>query len=261
MFKLDFINNVHWLIFYSVIILSWFLLFILGANYQVTEKSIGILDSEFWASICRPNANLSDFPKFFLMWALMSLGMMLPTIIPTLRTYDDLIKGKIGNSAGFYKMVMGFCCVWILFSSFASVLQMLLIYLNLINFDGILFNPIFSGIVLLLAGMYQFSSLKEACLSKCRSPITFFLEYGSQVHKYEFSLGLRIGAYCLGCCWLLMLLAFIGGTMNLFFMAVAMLLMTFEKLPDIGIYVTKPIAFSLIILSFIYFLSPLRMYV
>jgi len=74
-------------------------------------------------------------------------------------------------------------------------------------------------------------------------------------------LGLRIGAYCLGCCWLLMLLAFIGGTMNLFFMAVAMLLMTFEKLPDIGIYVTKPIAFSLIILSFIYFLSPLRMYV
>ena len=89
---------------------------------------------------------------------------------------------------------------------------------------------------MLLAGTYQFSSLKDACLSKCRSPITFFLEYGSQVHKYEFSLGLRIGAYCLGCCWLLMLLAFIGGTMNLFFMAVAMLLMTFDKLPDIGIH-------------------------
>ena len=115
MFKLDFINNFHCLIFYSVIILSWFLLFILGANYQVTEKSIDILDIEFWASICRPNANLFDFPKFFLMWSLMSLGMMLPTIIPTLRTYDDLIKGKIGNRAGFYKMVMGFCCVWVIF--------------------------------------------------------------------------------------------------------------------------------------------------
>ena len=83
----------------------------------------------------------------------------------------------------------------------------------------------------------------------------FFLEYGSREYSYEFQLGIRIGVFCIGCCWALMLLAFVGGTMNLFFMAIAMLLMTFEKLPDIGRLVTKPIALCLIMLSSIYFLG------
>ena len=84
--------------------------------------------------------------------------------------------------------------------------------------------------------------------------MSFFLEYGSASKSYEFNLGLRIGLFCLGCCWALMLLAFVGGTMNLFFMAIAMLLMTFEKLPDIGRFVTKPIGIILFGTSLVYFL-------
>ncbi len=255
MFKFDSINNIHWLIFYSLIILSWLLLFFFGSGNEGVEKSYGIFERDFWASICRPGSDIFDLPKFFLMWVLMSLGMMLPTIIPVLRTYDDLIRGRIGNEAGFYRMVIGFCVVWIFFSTLASLLQMALIRFNLISMEGVLFNPIFSAIFLLIAAVYQISPLKETCLAKCRSPMTFFLEYGSENKNYEFALGLRIGIFCLGCCWALMLLAFVGGTMNLFFMAVAMLLMTFEKLPDIGRFVTIPIAFALMALSVIYFLA------
>lgn len=251
----------HWLLFYSFIVISWFLLFMLGANSSSIEVSANIVEAEFWAAICRPNADILDFPRFFLMWSLMSIGMMLPTIIPILNTYDDLMKVKIGTKRGFYNLLIGFFSIWMVFSGLVSLLQMFLMRLNLVSLEGILYSPTISGALLLLAAAYQFSSVKEACLSKCRSPMTFFLEYGSKEKEYEFSLGFRIGLFCLGCCWALMLLAFIGGTMNLFFMAVAMLLMTLEKLPDIGRFLTKPIAFFLMACSIIYFVSPLGIYV
>ncbi len=248
----------HWVLFYLIILASWVLLFIWGgANIEI-KGSYSLLEREFWASICRPSANFSDLPKSFLMWSIMSLGMMLPTIVPTLRCYDDLIAGEIGSIKGFYKLVGGFTSIWVIFSGVLALLQLFLIKNNLLGLDGILLSPIFSGLILIFAAMYQFSSIKEACLSKCRSPMTFFLEFGSSKSSYEFQLGVRIGVYCLGCCWALMLLAFVGGTMNLFFMAIAMLLMTFEKLPDIGKIVTKPIALSLMLLSSMYFFGAIE---
>ncbi len=250
----------HWLLFYLIVLASWALLFILGDVDTGLKGSYSLLEREFWASICRPSATLADLPKSFVMWSIMSLGMMLPTVVPTLRAYDDLIAGKIGTIVGFYKLVAGFASIWIIFSGILAVLQLLLVRGNLIGLDGVLLNPIFSGTLLIFAAAYQFSPIKEACLSKCRSPMAFFLEYGSQKSSYEFQLGVRIGIYCIGCCWALMLLAFVGGTMNLFFMAIAMLLMTLEKLPDIGRVVTKPIAICLIIFSSIYFFGAIGQY-
>ena len=104
----------------------------------------------------------------------LSLGMMLPTIIPTLRSYDDLIAGKIGSITGFSKLVAGFASIWVIFSGILAVLQMVLVKSNLLGLDGVLLNPFFSGVLLIFAAAYQFSPIKEACLSKCRSPIAFF---------------------------------------------------------------------------------------
>ena len=249
-------RNHHWLALYALILVSWFFIFLLAQGTRLFDMGIESTFGEFWASICQPKSNLTDLPRFFLMWSLMSLGMMLPTVVPTLGTYDDLIKGKIGSRAGFYRLIMGFCFIWFLFSAICAALQIGLVRLSLINFDGVFQNSFISGVLLLFAAIYQFSSIKNACLSKCRSPMSFFLEYGSASKSYEFNLGLRIGLFCLGCCWALMLLAFVGGTMNLFFMAIAMLLMTFEKLPDIGRFVTKPIGIILFGISLVYFLIP-----
>ena len=104
-----------------------------GATIEV-YGSHSLLEREFWASICRPDATLANLPKSFLMWSIMSLGMMLPTIVPTLRSYDDLIIGKIGSISGFYKLVAGFAIIWIIFSGVLAILQMLLVRNNLFLF-------------------------------------------------------------------------------------------------------------------------------
>ena len=94
-----------------------------------------------------------------------------------------------------------------------------------------------------IAGGYQFSQVKEACLSKCRAPLTFFMQY---FDEGAWRNGLRLGLVCLGCCWAMMCLAFVGGVMNLVFMGLATVLMVVEKLPQIGTYITKPLGYALL---------------
>jgi predicted metal-binding membrane protein len=98
----------------------------------------------------------------------------------------------------------------------------------------------------MLAGLYQFSPLKEACLSKCRQPMMFFLQYWNEGPWLN---GVRLGLVCLGCCWALMFLAFVGGVMNLVFMGIATVIMMVEKLPQLGRYLTKPLGGILVVCS------------
>jgi len=95
-----------------------------------------------------------------------------------------------------------------------------------------------SGGLLMLAGAYQFSALKAACLAKCRAPLTFFMQHWEEGAWRN---GLRLGLVCLGCCWALMALAFVGGVMNLAFMGLATAIMVIEKLPDLGRWLTRPL--------------------
>ncbi len=99
------------------------------------------------------------------------------------------------------------------------------------------------GGLLALAGAYQFTPLKAACLSKCRAPMMFFLQHWDEGPWRN---GLRLGAVCLGCCWALMLLAFVGGVMNLAFMGLATVLMALEKLPMLGRWLTRPMGVGLL---------------
>ena len=90
----------------------------------------------------------------------------------------------------------------------------------------------------MLAGAYQFSPLKAACLAKCRAPLGFFMQHWDEGAWRN---GLRLGLVCLGCCWALMALAFVGGVMNLAFMGLATAIMVIEKLPDLGRWLTRPL--------------------
>ncbi|MEC8197413.1 MAG: DUF2182 domain-containing protein, partial [Pseudomonadota bacterium] len=122
-------------------------------------------------------------------------------------------------------------------------LQMVLFQAGLLGALGESRSTFLSAFLLTVAGLYQFSPMKEACLSKCRMPMTFFMQHWDEG---PWKNGLRLGLTCLGCCWALMLLAFVGGVMNIVFMGLATLIMIFEKLPDVGRWVTKPLGLVLL---------------
>ena len=196
--------------------------------------------------ICSSTVSDLNLIGVFFMWFLMSIAMMSPTIIPTLNTYNDILEsgGKKENS--FWLFFAGFLSVWMIFSILMALIQVFLGRLYLLNDQGAFVSSLLSSAFLLLAGLYQLSSYKEACLIRCQTPFTFFLQNWKSGKAGSFNMGVSIGLFCLGCCWALMALAFVGGVMNLAFMAIMTLFMMLEKLPDYGKYISKPLSLILI---------------
>ena len=216
-----------------------------NANEVAAFKSI--YGTDFWLELCSQASGSDDISSLFLMWVIMSGAMMMPTLVPTLRTYQDLIYNGAGSSLGFILILKGFLIVWIGYSALISVFQAFLIGVSLVDQNGQFIYPLLSSIVLGSAGFYQFSKFKNACASKCRAPLTFFMEFWSEGRMASFKMGLRLGLSCLGCCWMLMLLAFVGGTMSLMFMGLATAIMVLEKLPKLGNYISKPLGYVLVV--------------
>ena len=170
----------------------------------------------------------------------MSAAMMAPTALPAFATYEDLSHS--GAETRFSALVGGYLVIWLGFSFMAAASQLVLFRAGLLDPFGSSASAALSAGILAMAGAYQFTPLKDACLSKCRAPMTFFMQH---YDEGPFRNGLRLGAVCLGCCWALMMLAFVGGVMNIAFMGLATLLMALEKLPDIGRWLTRPLGVAL----------------
>lgn len=232
----------RWLGFYAFVMAAWLLLFAMA--YQPERAALAsIYGAEFWASICAVNASDAGFGQVFLMWALMSAAMMAPTFVPTLKTYEDLSAARIGSATGFAWLLGGYVSVWLGFSALAAALQFAAAQSGLMIEDQLASRGL-SAALLLGAGAYQFTQLKESCLSQCRAPLMFFMQHWDRGPLRN---GVRLGLVCIGCCWALMLLGFVGGTMNLLWMGGATLLMTLEKLPEIGRVITRPLGAMLIL--------------
>ena len=160
---------------------------------------------------------------------------MAPTALPAFATYDDLSQSAEGTRFG--DLVLGYLIVWIGFSLLAAALQLALVHADMVSVFGDSRSSLLSAVLLLIAGGYQFTPIKDSCLSKCRRPLVFFMQHWEEGPLRN---GLRLGAVCLGCCWALMLLAFVGGVMNLVFMGLTTVFMVLEKLPEIGRWLTRP---------------------
>lgn len=225
----------HWIGLFGVILAAWAALYAMALPADLREAG-RIYGADFWSQLCLVTPDAAGFGRLFLMWGIMSAAMMAPTALPAFATYDDLIRAA--RSGGFAGLVAGYLAVWLGFSVLAAAAQMALFGLGLINAFGDSLSPVLSAALLALAGLYQFSAVKEACLSKCRHPMMFFMEHWDEGPWRN---GLRLGAVCLGCCWALMLLAFVGGVMSIAFMGLATLIMVIEKLPDLGRHVTRPL--------------------
>lgn len=188
----------------------------------------------------------SQYLGLFSMWAIMMAAMMGPTFVPTMRAYEDLITSANGSRAGSVGVVLGFFVVWVGFAGLIAFAQYTLIEVGLLTAMGQSVSKYFSAALLLSAGAYQFTALKDRCLDHCRSPTFQFLAHWRTGFSGGVHMGLHHGAYCVACCWGLMVIGFVGGVMDLIWMGGATVMMTLEKLPQIGRYLTRPLGFGLI---------------
>ncbi len=236
----------HWLVLFGLILGAWVLLYLMAVPGDLRDlrdlRAAGSLyGAEFWQNFCTLTPDAAGLSRMWAMWALMSAAMMAPTMLPVLATYDDLAQS--GAATGMARLMGGYLAVWLGFSVLAAAAQMALFRAGLLDPLGQSASGWLSAALLLLAGLYQFSPAKEACLSKCRQPLIFFLSHWD---AGPWRNGVQLGLICLGCCWALMALGFVGGVMNLAFMGLATLVMIVEKLPDIGRYITRPLGVLLI---------------
>ncbi len=227
-------SGLHWLMLFGGILLCWAALFAMSVPQDLRAAG-AVYGADFWLTLCTMTPDAAGAARMVLMWVLMSAAMMAPTALPAFATYDDLSRSVEGTRFG--DLVAGYLLVWIGFSVLAAGLQLVLLRADLISVFGDSRSGLLSALLLLVAGGYQFTPLKAQCLSKCRRSLVFFMQHWDEG---AFRNGLRLGAVCFGCCWALMLLAFVGGVMNLAFMGLATVFMVLEKLPEIGRWLTRP---------------------
>ncbi|MHC8508759.1 MAG: DUF2182 domain-containing protein [Rhodospirillales bacterium] len=171
------------------------------------------------------------------MWVVMMFAMMLPTAAPAVLAYQDIAhaaraKGERGASALVF--AAGYMTVWSLFGAALAGAQIALgvftgVFTGAASMNTAL-SPAWAGALLIAAGLYQLTPQKDICLRACRSPLAFFIRHWREGRLGALRLGARHGVFCVGCCWMLMLLMFAGGTMNVLCMAALTLVMGAEKL-------------------------------
>ena len=194
------------------------------------------------------DTSLTNFLPLTGMWAVMMAAMMLPTMVPTLRSYEDLMISADGTRIGWLGLLLGYSIVWIGFALFITTVQMGLLSLNIVDMMGKAKSLWVSASLLILAGAFQFTRAKEVCHGVCHSPMSYFLGHWKTGLNGGVQMGVSLGAYCVGCCWLFMVLGFAGGVMNFLWMGLATLMMVLEKLPQVGHFLVKPLG-SILILS------------
>lgn len=211
----------------------------LGPGMGVVDWLPTLTTSEFGRALietlCRPAteaAGVTQAGLVLVMWCAMALAMMLPTAGPMILTYADIAETAAAKNEPVVSplvLTAGYVGVWLGFALAATVLQLVLMRLSLLNTSLVAASPLFSGAAFIAAGLYQFSSLKHACVTQCQRPFPFFFANWSTAPRDVLRMGLRQGLYCLGCCWAMMLVMFAVGIMNVVWMAALGVVMTIEK--------------------------------
>ena len=170
----------------------------------------------------------------WLMWAVMMAAMMLPSAWPMLTVFAGFARRQSGRMPHLYAFVAGYVLIWSLFSLAAAILQRMLASLLVLSPMMQLSSPRFGAAFLMVAGVYQLTPLKRMCLGLCRSPMSFIMQHWHAGAAGALRMGVEHGAFCVGCCWSLMLLLFVGGVMNIWVIAALTAFVAFEKLVPWG---------------------------
>jgi len=178
------------------------------------------------------------FP-LFLMWAEMMVAMMIPSAAPMILTFAMVNRKRREQERPFVPTSvfgLGYLTVWTLFSALAALAQWILHSTALLSPMMQSKSPLLGGLLLIAAGVFQWTPLKNACLTHCRSPLSFLMTDWREGKLGAFVMGLRHGVYCTVCCWFLMALLFVAGVMNILWIAVITVLVLIEKVARGGPY-------------------------
>ncbi len=219
--------------------LSWTYLF-LGAG----------MDMGMPAGMQMPNSgpvwSLQYTLTMFVMWWVMMVAMMLPSATPMILLFATVNK-KAAKSVPTLIFAASYLLIWGAFSLVAVTLQWLLNASTLLDPMMKSSSHILSGGLLVIAGVYQFTPLKNACLRHCRTPMQFVMGHWKPGHMGALKMGVQHGAFCLGCCWFLMVLLFVGGVMNMLWIGGLALYVLVEKALPHGPFVGKLAGVALIV--------------
>jgi predicted metal-binding membrane protein len=185
-----------------------------------------------------------EFAYVFAMWAVMMVGMMTPSAAPMILIYAQVgrqasTQGKPFAPTGWF--VAGYLMAWTGFAFVATAAQWALDRVALLDPMMASASRTLGGLVLIAAGTYQWAPLKDMCLAQCQSPLVFIQRQGGfrGGPRGSLALGLRHGAYCIGCCWVLMALLFVGGVMNVLWIAAISAFVLVEKVVPAGRLISR----------------------
>ena len=207
-----------------VVVLAWAYLVLVADNGLETMDMGG---GQMMAM--RPEWTLGYALVNVLMWGVMMVAMMLPSAAPVTLLVATVARKRGAGSASTALFVFGYLAVWLSFAVAATALQWVFDEAGMLSDMLALGNAIVAGGVLIAAGVYQWTPLKQACLRHCRSPLDFLLFHWRAGALGAVRSGIKHGLFCLGCCWMLMGLLFVGGIMNLAWIAGIALLVLIEK--------------------------------
>ena len=203
-------------------------------SMEMTMQDKSILSSILtWMPPMSGEWLFTDFLFLFLMWAVMMIAMMTPSILPMIMLFTTLNSKNIREnkvSANPLYLLSGYLMSWVLFSLLITIPQYGLHKAGLLNPMMEPTHALLGALVLIGAGLYQFSSFKDACLTVCQSPLSFMMNNWKEGNLGAFVIGYKHGFYCVGCCWFLMLTLFALGVMNIMWVVILTLFVMFEKL-------------------------------
>jgi predicted metal-binding membrane protein len=208
------------------------------SGFRMVPAGMGIMApaAEPWSAV--------EFALVFVMWAVMMVGMMTPSAAPMILMYARVGRelrtaGKPLAATGWF--AGGYFLAWAGFSLAATLVQWVLEREALLDARMASANILLGAIVLIAAGIYQWTPIKNACLSHCQTPFRFLMNHGGFRSNVLgcLQLGFLHGIYCVGCCWVLMALLFVAGVMNVLWIALLALLVLLEKLTPWGRWVAR----------------------
>ncbi len=208
-------------------------------DVDMDHGDMGMMDVDTWLPNTwwmPPMHNIwssNDFYQLVIMWAIMMVAMMSPSIIPTVLMFATVNKAKQKNNLQYtptYIFYFGYLIAWVLFSIAISIIQYPLHQINLMNPLMASMNNYFSALVFILAGIYQLTPYKNACLDKCRSPLSLVMSKWKDGNIGALRMGVGHGFYCVFCCWFLMAILLVAGVMNLYFVVALTIFVLLEKL-------------------------------
>ena len=220
----------------GVVSLSW-LYILTGAGMEMPDmtSAAGMMGMQTdWST--------SYFMLMLFMWWVMMLAMMLPSAAPMILLYSAVNSKNRERGNAFVPtgiFVAGYMITWGVFSFLATILQWALVEAALLSPVMASTSVWFGAGLLISAGIYQFTPLKQACLKHCQSPLTFLMNRWRLGRQGAVIMGLEHGVYCLGCCWMLMGLLFFGGVMNLFWIAGLAAFVLIEKILVAGAWINR----------------------